>query len=303
MRVYVIGSEGQVARSLREAARSVDNITIECSSRACLDVLRPHSVAKALAAFSPDIVINPAAYTGVDRAESEPELAFSINRDGAAHVATATKRLSIPLIHLSTDYVFDGKKDGFYVESDPVAPNSVYGRSKLEGEIAVSSANERSVILRTSWVYAPFGANFVRTMLRLASERDHLRVVNDQIGCPTYAPDIAQAILSIAKTIRSAGWQSRFAGVTHLAGPEDVTWYTFAQNIMRLLMARGHPTAEVEAVSTAEYRTAAVRPANSRLDCARLFSMFNLRLPALSHSLEPCLDRLLDGSDNTWSRP
>ncbi len=303
MRVYVIGSDGQVARSLREAAQVDDNITIECSSRPAVDILRTESVEQALTAFAPDIVVNPAAYTAVDRAESEAELAFSINRDGAACVAMATKRMAIPLIHLSTDYVFDGSKEGRYVETDPVAPTSVYGRSKLEGEVAVSTANERSIIIRTSWVYAPFGTNFVRTMVRLASDRDRLRVVNDQIGCPTYAPDIAQSIVSIAKTIGSAGWQFRFAGVTNLAGPDDVTWCTFAQNIMYLLKAKGRRAAEVEAISTAEYPTAAVRPANSRLDCTRLSTVFNLRLPALSQSLEACVDRILDGSNSTRSRP
>jgi dTDP-4-dehydrorhamnose reductase len=302
MRVYVIGSEGQVARSLREAGQFDGDITVECSSRPLVDVVRPESVEQALAAFAPDLVVNPAAYTAVDRAESEAELAFSINRDGAASVAMATKRMDIPLIHLSTDYVYDGKKAGRYVETDPVAPKGVYGRSKLEGETAVSSANARSIILRTSWVYAPFGTNFVRTMIRLASERDRLGVVNDQIGCPTYAPDIAQAIVSIAKTIGSSGWQSNFAGVTHVAGPEDVTWCAFAQNIMDILRARGRRAPEIDAISTAEYPTAAERPANSRLDCARLFSVFNLRLPALSRSLQACVDRILDSSNNTRSR-
>src|SRR5215475_15585375 len=161
MRIYVIGSEGQVARSLREAAQSDHDITVESSSRPAVDVLRPESIEQALAAFAPDVVVNPAAYTAVDRAESETELAFSINRDGAACVAVATKRMDIPLIHLSTDYVYDGKKEGRYVETDTVAPKSVYGRSKLEGEVAVSGTNARSIILRTSWVYAPFGTNFV----------------------------------------------------------------------------------------------------------------------------------------------
>jgi dTDP-4-dehydrorhamnose reductase len=303
MRVYVIGNEGQVARSLREAAQFDDDITVECSSRPAVDVLRPNSVERALAAFAPDIVVNPAAYTAVDRAESEAELAVSINRDGAACVAMATKRMDIPLIHLSTDYVFDGKKEGRYVETDPVAPKSVYGRSKLEGEVAVSNANPRSIILRTSWVYAPFGTNFVRTMIRLAAERDRLRVVNDQIGCPTYAPDIALAIISIAKAIGSSGWKPDFAGVTHIAGPEDVTWYAFARNIMDLLKARDHRVSEIDAISTAEYPTAAYRPTNSRLDCARLSSVFNLRLPALSRSLEACVDKIFDSSNNMRSRP
>ena len=265
-----------------------------CGSRPNVDILRPESVEQALRDFSPDIVVNPAAYTAVDRAETESDLAFAVNRDGAASVATAAKRLGIPIIHLSTDYVFDGKKAGPYVETDAVAPQSVYGRSKLAGELAVAAANERSIILRTSWVYAPFGSNFVRTMLRLATAHDRLRVVNDQIGCPTYAPDIANAIMAIARAIGSSGWQSDFGGVTHLAGPDEVTWFAFACEMMRLVRAKGGRAAEIDPIATADYPTAAARPANSRLNCDRLYSIFNLRLPALSLSLEACLGRLLE---------
>ena|SRR3984893_2610131 len=294
MRIYVIGREGQVARSLREATGHNRDILIGCGSRPSVDILRPDSVEQALADFSPDIVINPAAYTAVDRAETEADLAFSVNRDGAASVAKATKRLGIPIIHLSTDYVFDGKKSSPYVETDAVAPQSVYGRSKLAGELAVAAANDRNVILRTSWVYSPFGGNFVRTMLRLASERDRLWVVNDQIGCPTYAPDIANAIVAIAQAIGSSGWHPDFAGVTHLAGPDEVTWFAFAREIMSLVNAKGGRAAEIEAISTAEYPTAAARPANSRLNCEKLCSIFKIRLPALPQSLEACLEQLLD---------
>jgi dTDP-4-dehydrorhamnose reductase len=294
MRIYVIGSEGQVARSLREATGQNRDIVIGCGSRPGVDILRPDTVEQALKNFSPDLVVNPAAYTAVDRAETEADIAFSVNRDGAASVATATKRLGIPVIHLSTDYVFDGKKNSPYVETDSVAPQSVYGRSKLAGELAVTAANERSIILRTSWVYAPFGNNFVRTMLRLASERDRLRVVDDQIGCPTYAPDIASAVMAIAKAIESSGWRSDLAGVTNLAGPSEVTWFAFAREIMRLVKAKGGRGAEIDAISTADYPTAAARPANSRLNCHRLYTIFNVRLPAMSQSLEACLERLLD---------
>ena len=294
MRIYVIGSEGQVARSLREAAGRHHDMVIGCGSRPDVDILRPDTVERALADFLPDIVINPAAYTAVDRAETESDAAFSVNRDGAAAVAMATKRRGIPIIHLSTDYVFDGKKASPYVETDAVAPQGVYGLSKLAGESAVTAANDRHIILRTSWVFAPFGNNFVRTMLRLASERDRLRVVDDQIGCPTYAPDIANAIITIAQAVGHSGWRADFAGITHLAGPDDVTWCTFAREIMRLIKAKGGHAAEVDAISTAEFPTAAARPRNSRLNCDRLYSIFNARLPALSHSLPACLERLFD---------
>jgi len=296
MRIYSVGSEGQVARSLREAAARSDDIVYGYSSRPQADILNPEWIERAIREFSPDIVVNPAAYTAVDRAETESDLAFSINRDGAASVAIAAKRLGVPIIHLSTDYVFDGTKDAPYVETDPVAPQSAYGRSKLAGERAVAAANERNIILRTSWVYAPFGNNFVRTMLRLGAERDRLRVVDDQIGCPTYAPDIAQAIIAIAQRLGSSGWQAQYAGVTHLAGPDEMTWFEFAQEIMRRVAASGAHAAAIDPITTADYPTAAARPANSRLNCDRLNSVFGLRLPALSQSIGACLDRLLNTS-------
>jgi dTDP-4-dehydrorhamnose reductase len=299
VRVYVIGSEGQIARSLHEAVEGDDRIVIGHSSRSEVDLLRPATIQRALASFLPDVVINPAAYTAVDRAESEADLAFAINRDGAGAVAAAAQQIGIPVLHLSTDYVFDGKKSTPYVETDPVAPQSVYGRSKLAGEIAVAAACERHIILRTAWVYAPFGTNFVRTMIRLGSERDRLRVVNDQIGCPTYAPDIARAIISIAQSIQSYGWRPELAGITHLAGPDEVTWFNFASEIMQFVKARAGRSAIVDPISTADYPTAAARPVNSRLNCDRLHSLFNLRLPALSDALERCIDRLLALPDKT----
>ena len=210
MRLYVIGAEGQVARSLREAASLHENIVFGFGARPDVDLLHPGSIETAIAKFRPDVVINPAAYTAVDKAESEPEQAYSINRDGARAVANAARIQGAPVIHLSTDYVFDGNKIGAYFESDPVAPQGVYGRSKLEGELAVAEANPRHIVLRTSWVYAPFGSNFVRTMLRLAAERDRLRVVDDQIGCPTYAPDIASAIIAMARKLTNSRLAFRF---------------------------------------------------------------------------------------------
>jgi dTDP-4-dehydrorhamnose reductase len=293
MRLYVVGGEGQVARSLREAAARHSDIVFGYGARPEVDLLRPGSIEAALAGFRPDVVINPAAYTAVDKAESDPGQAFALNRDGARAVAAAAEGQGAPIIHLSTDYVFDGKKQGAYVEDDPVAPQGVYGRSKLEGEIAVAEANPKHIILRTSWVYAPFGSNFVRTMLRLAAERDRLRVVDDQVGCPTYAPDIAAGIIAIAGTLTSSGWNSRFAGVTHLAGPNAVTWYGFARQIVQGAAERGGRSVAVEAIATADYPTPAVRPANSRLSTARLRLVFDISLPPMKNSLEDCLDRLL----------
>jgi dTDP-4-dehydrorhamnose reductase len=294
MRLYVIGGQGQVARSLREAAAEHDGIVFGCAERPRVDLLRPASIAQALADFGPDIVINPAAYTAVDKAESEPAQAFALNRDGAGTVAAAAAKQGVPIVHFSTDYVFDGSKDGAYVESDPVSPRSVYGQSKYEGELAVAAANPRHIVLRTSWVYAPFGTNFVRTMLRLAGERDNLRVVNDQIGCPTYAPDIAAAVIALAGRVLAKGWHPKFAGVTNLAGPEAVTWYAFANDIVRGAAMRGGRSVSISPILTSDYPTPAARPANSRLSTERLASLFDVRLPPLRKSLAGCLDRLLE---------
>jgi dTDP-4-dehydrorhamnose reductase len=293
VRVYVVGTEGQVARSLREAATNCPDMVIGCAGRPDVDILRGDLVERALLAFSPDVVINPAAYTAVDRAESEPDLAFAVNRDGAGIVAATAAKLGIPIIHLSTDYVFDGQKQSPYVETDAVAPNSVYGRSKLAGEHEVARANHRHVILRTSWIYAPFGNNFVRTMLRLSDVRDRLTVVDDQIGCPTFAPDIANAIIAISRKIESIGWQQQLAGVTHLAGPDEITWCGFARLIMQGKQKRGGRFVPVDAISTADYPTAAARPANSRLGCERLATVFDVHMPPLERSLDNCMDRLL----------
>jgi dTDP-4-dehydrorhamnose reductase len=194
MRIVVTGRQGQVARALWEAgtAQGVEVITL---GRPELDLAVPETIEPALRAASPDIVVNAAAYTAVDHAESEPEIAAKINEAGASAVAAAAKTLCAPMIHLSTDYVFDGAKTSTYVEEDPVSPTSAYGASKVAGEQAVAAANSNHVILRTAWVYAPYGKNFVRTMLALAETRQEVRVVADQWGCPTYAPDIADAII------------------------------------------------------------------------------------------------------------
>jgi len=292
MRVFVTGREGQVARSLAEVAAGDPRFTLHFSARPEVDLLAPETVRAAMAAFRPDVVINPAAYTAVDRAESEPDLAFAINREGAGAVAAAAAEWGAPVIHLSTDYVFDGAKSTPYEESDPTSPQGIYGRSKLEGEQAVATANPRSLIVRTAWVYAPFGANFARTMLRLAGERDRLRVVDDQIGCPTYAPDIAWALLAMADQV-AGGWREELAGVTHLAGPDPVSWCDFARLILEASGARGGRNVPVDAITTADFPTPARRPANSRLSTARLKAVFGLDMPPLRSSIDRCLDALL----------
>jgi dTDP-4-dehydrorhamnose reductase len=294
LRVFVTGADdGQLARSLGEAAAASGEIEVGFGAPPAMDLTRPETILPAMQAFGPDVVVSAAAYTAVDRAESEPELAYAINCEGAAAAAAAALRLGAPVIHVSTDYVFDGAKDGAYVETDLPAPQGVYGRTKLAGERAVAAANPRHLIARTSWIYAPFGSNFVRTMLRLSTERDSLRVVDDQIGCPTYSPDLADAILHIARTWSRDGWRGEHAGVTHFAGPDAVTWCAFARQILAGAAARGGRSVDVEAITTEQYPTPATRPANSRLSTARLESLFGLRLPPLERSLSACLDRLI----------
>jgi dTDP-4-dehydrorhamnose reductase len=221
MRIAVTGKSGQVTSALQ--ALKAPDIEVIAIGRPELDLLAPSMVGETIAKLKPEIVVSSAAYTAVDKAESDEAAAFAINRDGAGAIAAAAAELSIPVIHLSTDYVFDGDKPELYVESDPVGPVSVYGRSKLEGEYAVAAANENHVILRTAWVYSTFGHNFVKTMLRLAETRDELSVVSDQLGCPTSANDIAVAIVKIAARL-SKDSSPDLRGVFHLAGSAESNW-------------------------------------------------------------------------------
>ncbi|MGL4290525.1 MAG: dTDP-4-dehydrorhamnose reductase, partial [Phreatobacter sp.] len=241
----------------------------------------------------PDVVINPAAYTAVDKAETDADAAFAVNRDGARAVAEAAGRRDIPVIHLSTDYVFDGTGKTAYRETDAVNPGSVYGRSKLAGEQAVAAANTRHLIIRTAWVYSPFGANFAKTMLRLGRERPSLGVVDDQWGSPTYAPDLAEALLTLASRLAKPAWRDEWAGIYHLAAGPAMTWCAFARAIFAVSARHGGPTVPVEAIATSDYPTAAARPANSRLDCARIENRFGIRLPDVQDALERCIPRIL----------
>jgi dTDP-4-dehydrorhamnose reductase len=287
MRLAVIGCTGQVARSLQEQAdsRGVDVVAL---GRPQIDLAQARTIEAALRGAAPDIVVNAAAHTAVDKAESEETLAFALNAEGARAVAAAAAGLGVPVVQLSTDYVFDGGKASPYREDDPVGPRTAYGRSKLAGERAVAEANPRHFILRTSWVYAPFGVNFVRTMLRLARERDHVRVVDDQVGCPTYAPDLADALLTLVARLNQGA-----PGRYHLAGPEAMSWCEFARRIFAVSKAHGGPAVPVHPVATADYLLPAPRPANSRLDCTKMATTFGIRLPDVDDALERCIPRLL----------
>jgi dTDP-4-dehydrorhamnose reductase len=272
MKLLLLGAAGQIGHELCRRIWPAD-YRIAGVDRAEVDIARLEAVADALRQERPDIVINAAAYTAVDRAESEPGRAFAVNRDGAAHVAAACRALDAPLIHYSTDYVFDGSKPGPYREEDPVEPLGVYGRSKAEGEAAIRAVLPRHLILRTSWVFGVHGANFVKTMLRLARERDEIAVVADQTGSPTSAADIAGAIARIAQHI---GAGNTVWGTYHFAGAGAVTWHGFAEAIFELAAPWRGPPPRVEAIATADYPTPARRPANSVLDCARIGRAFGI---------------------------
>ena len=288
IRLLVTGQQGQVARSLVYQAKRHPEIEVMAVGRPQLDLENPASVRAAINAARPDIVVNAVAYTAVDKAEQEEAKAFAINRDGAAVVAAAC--LCVPLIHLSTDYVFSGAKPEPYVESDATCPINVYGKSKLAGEIAVRAAHPSALILRTAWVYSPFGGNFVKTMLRLARARDEISVVDDQTGNPTSALDLADAILRIAPEL-AAGRNT--SPILHLCGSGDATWCGFAREIFAISKSLGGPHAVVHAIRSADYPTLAQRPKNSYLLSAAFHGQFGFQLRPWQEATEETIKQLL----------
>ncbi len=276
MRLAVTGKNGQVVSALQALAGP--GLEIVALGRPELDLARPDTVFKALRDAKPDVVVSAAAYTAVDKAESEPDIAFAVNRDGAKAVARAANDIGVPVIHISTDYVFDGTKTTAYVENDPTGPASVYGRSKLEGEQAVSESTDNYAVLRTAWVYSEYGSNFVKTMLRLSENRDEINVVADQFGCPTSANDIAIAIVSIAKRLATDP-SAHLRGVFHMSGTGETNWAGFAKQIFAFSADNGGKSIVVNDITTAQYPTPARRPANSRLDCSKLEEVYGIRLP------------------------
>lgn len=284
MRILVIGRNGQVARSLSANAR--EQVSILCLGRPELDLTNRESIERAIRQFRPQIVVNAAAYTAVDKAESEPEIAFAINSHGAENASMMAAQAGVPIIHLSTDYVFSGDKPSPYVETDAVRPMNVYGRSKLAGERAVSQSNPAHVILRTSWIYAPWGHNFARTMLRLAETRDAVNVVADQHGTPTFAPDIADGIIAVSKRILRTPNDPSWRGIFHMTSQGSTTWAGFAEAIFGTSALAGGPSAKVLPISTSQYPTAAQRPANSVLDTSKFEIVFAHRIPHWENGLK-----------------
>lgn len=283
------GRDGQVTTALAQAGAAA-GVEVVRLGRPELDLERLETIAPALEAARPDVVVSAAAYTAVDQAESEPERARIVNAVAPGVLAGAAAKLGAPILHLSTDYVFDGAKPAPYVESDLTGPVTVYGATKLEGEQAVAAAHPRAVILRTAWVYAPYGKNFVRTMLRLAGDREEVNVVADQHGCPTYASDIADAVFQIARILRRGEGET---GVFHMAGGDEASWADFAAAVFEQSRARAGPSARVAPIATASYPTPAQRPANSRLDGRRLRETFRVTLPGWREALPRCMDELL----------
>ncbi|MBB1428472.1 dTDP-4-dehydrorhamnose reductase [Shewanella sp. SG44-2] len=275
MKILITGKNGQVGRCLVDLLEAQTELTFLALDREELDITDPIQVDKIVTEFQPNIIINAAAYTTVDKAEQESELAFAINRYGPQNLALAANKINAAIIHISTDYVFDGDSAESYTESDVTSPQGEYGRSKLAGEHAVAQACPKHIILRTAWVFGEHGNNFVKSMLRLAKTRDTLGVVADQFGGPTYAGDIANAILVISKQIAR---NSHAYGIYHFSGFPHVNWHTFAERIFEIALDQNVlvKPIQVNPITTLDYPTPAKRPANSRLNCDKIHNTFGI---------------------------
>jgi dTDP-4-dehydrorhamnose reductase len=288
--IIIVGSNGQLGWELVRQSRlkGLEAQALDCPG---IDIGDPLSIRSCLTPMRVRIIVNAAAYTAVDKAEAEPDAAFAVNREGARNLAVFCKDRRLPLIHMSTDYVFDGTKEGAYLENDSVAPLGIYGRSKEAGEAEVRGLLESHVIIRTAWLYGVHGQNFVKTMLKLGRERETLRVVADQWGCPTYAADLAGAVLKVAG-LYLAGSAIAW-GTYHYCGAGMTSWHGFGSAIFEL--ARKYESLkvrEVTPITTAEYPTPAKRPANSVLNCSKIERSFAVRLRPWKESLSEMIDRL-----------
>jgi len=294
-KVLVVGRSGQVAQSLAEAALSAAHRNLVCLGRDACDIGDRESVRAAVHSHEPDVIVNAAAYTAVDQAETDADAAFLINEQGPRFLAEAAAEHSIPLIHLSTDYVFDGRAAEPYAVDAPTKPLGVYGASKLAGEKAVEASGASAVILRTAWVYGAYGKNFLKTMLRVAEGRDELGVVDDQRGAPTSSHDIARVILHVADVLLEQG--RPVAGTYHLVADGEATWADFAEAIFAESERHGGPTAIVNRITTADYPTPAARPAYSVLDSQSLKTTFGVELPYWTAPIESVVQRVLAAAD------
>jgi dTDP-4-dehydrorhamnose reductase len=290
MDILVLGGAGQVGTELQAYAWP-DGVRVHAPDRAALDITDAEAVAARMAERPWGAVINTAAYTAVDKAESEPVAAWRLNALAPAILAAETARHGVPLVHVSTDYVFDGTRPGAYRPDDPIAPRSVYGASKAGGELAVRAGNPRHAILRTAWVVSPHRGNFVKTMLRLAAERDGLTVVDDQHGCPTSAADLAAALAVVA--LRMAHDADAPTGTFHCVNAGTTTWHGFAQGIVAGSARRGGRSVPVAGIPTSAYPTPARRPANSELSTESLRATYGIAMRPWQQALDTILDRLI----------
>ncbi len=292
MKIIIIGAKGQLGQELVSQSNdfSFEILGVDLPQ---LDITDIAQVESTITNFQPSLVINAAGYTNVDQAETEPGLAFAVNRDGPANLAVVCARSDIPLIHISTDYVFDGQKGSPYIEADPVSPLDTYGKSKAGGENKVSLNLKKHIILRTSWLYGVQGHNFVKTMLKLGQKKETIRVVDDQFGSPTCAADLAEVVLTLAAIIQEQpeiNW-----GTYHYCGRGITTWYRFANAIFELARPYGSIiTSRVEPITTAEYPTRAKRPPFSALDCSLINKYFGINTKPWQESLKITINRILE---------
>ncbi|MHC8346506.1 dTDP-4-dehydrorhamnose reductase [Pseudomonas sp. RT6P73] len=285
MRILISGQHGQVSRELQLRLAAVGELVV--LGRDQLDLAQPQQIRQQVQRVRPDLIINAAAHTAVDQAESEPELAFAINATGPGVLAEEALALGIPLIHYSTDYVFDGSKAEPYNEADAPNPLGVYGNSKLAGEQAITDVQGQHLILRTSWVYSTHGRNFLLTMQRLLQEKPEMRIVADQIGAPTWAGTIAVSTLALIERWKAG--QAGAWGTYHLTAQGETSWFGFAQAIGQALREQGKPCANLLPIPSSDYPTPAARPLNSRLDCSRLQREWGVSQPDWQTALRECL--------------
>lgn len=297
MRILLLGKNGQVGWELQRSLAALGELIAldRSSSNYCGDLSQPQQLAETIKQLQPAWIVNAAAYTAVDKAETETALAYTINAEAPAAIAQAAQQIGARLLHYSTDYVFNGSGEQAWQETDPVAPLSVYGASKLAGEQAIQAAGCQHLIFRTSWVYAARGANFAKTMLRLAQQRDSLSVINDQIGAPTGAELLADVS---AHALRLAAQNSQLSGIYHLAASGQTSWYDYASFVLEYAERAGISLTvkadAIQAIPTSAYPTPAQRPLNSRLNCSKLEQHFNLRLPAWQQGVSRMLQEILE---------
>jgi dTDP-4-dehydrorhamnose reductase len=292
-RMVVTGATGQVARSLAEIGPAC-GVDVTAIGRPTIDLARPDSLSAAIGAARPDILVNAAARSDPDRSEQEPDVASAVNAIGAGAFAACTRQLDIPIIQLSTSYVFDGAQSAPYRETDPPAPTGAYGRSKLAGERAVIAANPRHVILRMSWVFSAFGRNLLTALLDQGRRHDEVRVVADQTGNPSAATDVAAGVIAVARNLLQNTTGSEGYGLFHMASPELVTPAEFATAIFAVSTTGGGPSARVVPIPSSAYSSRVRRPPNVALDCAKIAAVHGVTLPPWRSALRTCIERILE---------